>query len=205
MKRAFLLILWAILLVGMCACGAYESTPSWQEQYDLGIRYLSEGNYEEAIIAFTAAIEIDPKQSSTYVGRGDACIGSGETEKHLTTAQADYERAIELDATDVSAWLGLADVYIRLRDYVGAEDVLRQAPEKTESNQRIADKLAEFSSERITDAQGKDRITIWRLPDGSIDSYCITNYDTGNRRTGEVYCQADGTIENYNVITYMCM
>lgn len=34
-----------------------DTTLTWQEQYDLGLRYLSEGNYEEAIIAFTAAIE----------------------------------------------------------------------------------------------------------------------------------------------------
>lgn len=57
------------LLVILSACGQSaadlgsgdSSTFSWQDQYDLGMRYLSEGNYEEAIVAFTAAIEIDPK------------------------------------------------------------------------------------------------------------------------------------------------
>ena len=43
---------------------------TWQEQYDLGVRYLAEGNYEEAIIAFTAAIEIDPNRVEAYMGRG---------------------------------------------------------------------------------------------------------------------------------------
>ena len=59
----------ATILLYLAACGV--SGPTWQEKYDLGVRYLSEGNYEEAIIAFTAAIEIDPKQASAYVGRGD--------------------------------------------------------------------------------------------------------------------------------------
>ena len=61
MKRAIGAMLSVILLFGLCACGKKETAATWQEQYDLGVRYLSEGNYEEAIIAFTAAIEIDPK------------------------------------------------------------------------------------------------------------------------------------------------
>ena len=36
-----------------------------QTQYALSVRFLSEGNYQEAVLAFTAAIEIDPKQPDT--------------------------------------------------------------------------------------------------------------------------------------------
>lgn len=57
---------------------AGAGTLTWQEQYDLGVRYLSEGNYEEAIIAFTAAIDIDPKQPETYLGLANAYIGAGD-------------------------------------------------------------------------------------------------------------------------------
>lgn len=58
-----------------------DDAPTWQEQYDLGIRYLSEGNYEEAIIAFTAAIEIDPKQPDAYLGLADVYVAQDDTEK----------------------------------------------------------------------------------------------------------------------------
>lgn len=68
-KRIFLVFLIGTMLT---SCG--QKTPTWQEQYDLGIRYLSEGNYEEAIIAFSAAIKIDPKQASAYIARGDAYV-----------------------------------------------------------------------------------------------------------------------------------
>lgn len=67
MKRYITGFLLFTLVLALSACGGKaESEPSadaltWREQYDLGIRYLSEGNYEEAIIAFTAAIGIDPK------------------------------------------------------------------------------------------------------------------------------------------------
>ena len=56
MKRIITLLLTVLLLPSLVACGAKNA---WQEQYDLGMRYLNDGNYEEAIIAFTAAIEID--------------------------------------------------------------------------------------------------------------------------------------------------
>ena len=64
MKRIGCIAFAVALILSITACGKHGST--WQEQYDLGVRYLSEGNYEEAIIAFHAAIEIDPKQSVTY-------------------------------------------------------------------------------------------------------------------------------------------
>ena len=66
MKRIGSLLLTLALVLGLCACGQKAET-TWQEQYDLGMRYLSEGNYEEAIIAFTAAIEIDPNNSDGYL------------------------------------------------------------------------------------------------------------------------------------------
>lgn len=142
MKRSLCVILVVFLLLTSCsqrvpADGAsnVSDEPSWQEQYDLGLRYLSEGNYEEAIIAFTAAIEIDPKQAPAYVGRGDAYIGLGETEENLTAAQADYEKAIELDETLVSAYLGLADVYIRRGDHDTAQEILEQGYARSEDEQ----------------------------------------------------------------------
>lgn len=131
MRRLFSLILGAVLLVGLCACGADKSAPTWQEQYDLGIRYLSEGNYAEAVIAFTSAIEIDPKQAPAYVGRGNAYILSGETEENLAAAQNDYAEAIELDETNIDAYLGLADVYIQRGNYDKAREILSAGVEKT--------------------------------------------------------------------------
>lgn len=150
MKQFGNFLLAIILLVSMTACGQpagsqinpQGSAPTWQEQYDLGVRYLSEGNYEEAIIAFTAAIEIDPKQAPAYVGRGDAYVQSGETEGDLTAAQVDYEKAIELDELLVEAYLGLADVYIRKGDYDMALEILQQGFEKAPDD-KIEEKFYE--------------------------------------------------------------
>ena len=101
MKRFFYILLAALLLLTLAACAktpAAELTtepageaPDWQTQYDLGVRYLSEGNYEEAIIAFTAAIEIDPKQPDTYKQLAEAYYALGEDEKARDILRQGYE------------------------------------------------------------------------------------------------------------------
>ena len=84
-RRMTTLLLALVLCLALGSCSSKvdipTDSPSWQEQYDLGIRYLSEGNYEEAIIAFTAAIEIDPKQADAYIGLADVYTAQGNPEK----------------------------------------------------------------------------------------------------------------------------
>lgn len=87
MKRTFTLLLSIALMLGMVACAS--SAKSWQEQYDLGMRYLEDGEYEEAILAFGAAIEIDSSRPEAYMGRAEAYIALGEPEKALK----DYKKA----------------------------------------------------------------------------------------------------------------
>ena len=79
MKRFFCILLAALLLLTLAACSKApeadpaDEAPDWQAQYDLGVRYLSEGNYEEAILAFEAAIEIDPRNADAYLKLAQAC------------------------------------------------------------------------------------------------------------------------------------
>lgn len=152
MRKLLGLLIVLTLSLCLCACSAAQpdapgeepsQAPTWQEQYDLGVRYLSEGNYQEAVLAFTAAIEIDPKQAPAYVGRGDAYVGLGETEENLAAAKTDYETAIELDETSTEAYLGLADVYIRQGEYEKAQETLARGIEKTgdESLQAMLDSI----------------------------------------------------------------
>ena len=80
LTRLFSTILALILLLSLPACGA-KPAATWQEQYDLGVRYLSEGNYKEAILAFTAAIDIDPKQADAYVKLAETYTAQGDKAK----------------------------------------------------------------------------------------------------------------------------
>lgn len=90
MKKMTAFLTALALTLGLCACAA-KAGPTWQEQLDLGVRYLSEGNYEEAILAFAAAIEIDPKQAETYERLAEAYLGLGDTEAALKALRDGYE------------------------------------------------------------------------------------------------------------------
>ena len=181
MKKITIFFFALLLLFQLGACG--QNTPTWEEQYDLGVRYLSEGNYEEAIIAFTAAIEIDAKRPEGFIGRGDAYIGSGETEDNLAAALGDYETALTLDETLAGAWLGLADIYIRQGDYEKALDVLKEALTKTDSDQSIADKIAEIEGGEITDSSGNVRRMNSYDDSGNLIWYHTYTYDGQGRET----------------------
>ncbi len=81
-KSKILLLLFLICTIFLASCA---KTPEelYKEQYDLGIRYLSEGNYEEAIIAFEAAIEIDAKSTDAYVSLASVYAQSGNAQSAL--------------------------------------------------------------------------------------------------------------------------
>ena len=149
MKKSRFLLLLIFLSLILPACGqgtAGQSTSgqassaeqlTWQEQYDLGVRYLSEGNYEEAIIAFTAAIEIDPKRAPAYVGRGDAYVGSVSGAEitaqtlEFTKAEADYLAAIDLDTLTAAVYEKLADLYLAAGDVDSAIAILERGYQAT--------------------------------------------------------------------------
>ena len=86
-KISIIIISITIVLVGVIGFFTYmtiQSRSNVKKQMDLGEKYLSEGNYEEAIEAFKRVIEIDSKYENAYLG--------------LATAYASeekYEEAIE--------------------------------------------------------------------------------------------------------------
>lgn len=61
-------------------------------QLNLGQKYLAELDYEQAVAAFTKAIEIEPMSVEAYLGLADAYIGLGDTEKALEVLESGYER-----------------------------------------------------------------------------------------------------------------
>lgn len=218
MKRFIGFLLSACLLVSLAACGqktAPAGAPTWQEQYNLGIRYLSEGNYEEAIIAFSAVIDIDPKNTGALSGRGQAYVLSGETAGNLTAALADFEAALAADETLAEVWLGLADVYIRMGEYDKALEVLKEGLSKTNHAQSIADKIAEVESGIFTDSSGNTRRMNHYDSSGTLTWYhiytynrdgekaSVTSYDASGVKTGQVMLEYDSVgnataLYNYN-------
>ena len=88
-KTAVSMILILCLLFSFLA--GCQKKMTFQDYLDLGDKYLMEANYEEAIVAFTKAIEIDPKQAAAYGKLADLYLITGETEKAVEILKQGYE------------------------------------------------------------------------------------------------------------------
>ena len=146
MKKLFCTLLAAALLLTLAACSKApeadpaDGAPGWQTQYDLGVRYLSEGNYEEAILAFEAAIKIDPKQEAVYLKYAEAYVQQGEyasalqvlergfretQSKLLTREENRLKREILEENPSVAALPAAVDSTGSTNDNVDAEELYR--------------------------------------------------------------------------------
>lgn len=142
MKKVIGILGICILFLMVGACGK-STVEKWQEQYDLGQQYLLEENYEEAIIAFTEAINIEPNNADVYLKRAEAYIQSGETEENMTLALEDYQQVLNLDDTLVDAYLGLSNIYIQQGDFDSSLKILNEGLEKTGETDLIAAQIEE--------------------------------------------------------------
>lgn len=103
-KKVFIGIIAVILALVIGTVVAYSSFFSPEAKYEkyleLGQKYLLEENYEEAVVAFARAIEIDPKRVEAYEKIADAYIGLGDEEKALEYLNKGYEmtKAVSLKA-----------------------------------------------------------------------------------------------------------
>ena len=92
-----LLLALALLAAVLAGCGR-SAGADWQEQYDLGIRLLSEQNSEEAILAFREAIRIDPKREAAYIGLADVCLAQGDGAAALAAVEEGIAQCGESEA-----------------------------------------------------------------------------------------------------------
>ena len=94
-KKGVFLVILVILIVAFAILMGITiyNAPARQltKQLDLGNRCLEEMDYEQAIVAFTKAIEIDSMNVEAYLGLAEAYIGEGNLEKALETVKNGYE------------------------------------------------------------------------------------------------------------------
>lgn len=178
-KKKVGLIIAIVALVAAAVAGAlfaghlYQRNQEFKSLLETGLRYLEDGEYREAILAFDAAIEIKPKSMEAYLGRGDARVGLGEYDD----AVDDYTQALSLKNDDPEIYLGLANAYMELGDVDKALRVLEDG----------------------ADATGDDRLSGWadeieRLQNGSGSlSGAVSEY----RSEGDTALLPDARIRLY--------
>jgi len=86
MKKTIIILLILLMLLSILSitgCGQRKliDTAAAIEKQQLAIEYLSEDNFEQAILTFYAVLDIDSKMVEAYKGLAGAYIMQGEAEK----------------------------------------------------------------------------------------------------------------------------
>lgn len=105
------LIVLAILIgisLGGVAIGSISTNAKVKAQIELGNKYIQEGNYKEAIIAFEKAIEIEPKNVDARLRLAKAYTEVGR----ITDAIRVLKEVIDIDKKREEPYLELANIYI---------------------------------------------------------------------------------------------
>src|SRR5262249_1068701 len=87
-----------------------------QECYDRGVRFYQNGDYDQAIEAFTNALEIDEKNSAALIQRGLSYFERGQSfrcDPDMRCALTDLNKAVEVDPQNPRAYCSRARVYSR--------------------------------------------------------------------------------------------
>ena len=87
-KKTTITIITVIVLIMLSSVIAYQKVIApkiYNENLNLGIRYLNEEKYEEAILAFDKAIKIDKKSTKARVYLAQGYVGTGNIDKAVET------------------------------------------------------------------------------------------------------------------------
>ena len=92
-----IIIISAVVLVAVLALIIYilaiaVPKQNYKKAIDTGDRYLSDMDYDNAILAYEEAVELDPKRKEAYLGLADAYIGLTDYDKALDVLKLGYKQ-----------------------------------------------------------------------------------------------------------------
>ena len=153
-KIKILIIAIAIVISSVCIY-KFTIAPKLYDKYlNTGIKYLTNGEYEEAILAFDKAIKIERKNTEARVYQAKAYIGNEE----LDNAVEVLEEAQNIDITNENLLKEILEILNEIDSDIAYEFLNRfiEAVGKDNISQEIKDILSsayEFPSEPIVDPE----------------------------------------------------
>ena len=91
-KILFTLLAAIMLLTLFSGCSEAHTAISISDTLSLAERYLSEMNYEQAIIEFDKILSVEPKNVDAYLGKEEAYIALEDTENAIKVLETGYEK-----------------------------------------------------------------------------------------------------------------
>lgn len=108
---------------------------------DLGDRYLSELDFEQAVASYQAAIEIDPKCEEAYLGLAEVYIEQGEYEKAAEILEAGLA---QIDSETIRSKLDEVEEMLAERERPAEEEVATE--EEVDAEEETTTVLPSFVS-----------------------------------------------------------
>ena len=122
--KALACMCFVLLMVLFASCGR-SAEAQIKEQLDLGHKYMTELNYDQAVIAYNKVLEIDPKNVEAYLALADIYEHQGDMDK----ARETLEKALAEVPSD-------ADLQSRYEKLMGPAD---EASDQTEGMEGAED------------------------------------------------------------------
>lgn len=154
-KSSFKMIWFVLVILAVIVAAAFflrnaSKLSRYQEQLELGQRYLLEEDYEAAIVAFSKAIEIDSKQAEPYLALADIYVEQGNYE----SAQAILEEGVQQMGENSE----IVDRLNKLNNRTAEEESVTEDDESVEEQSTLETEEAlynyleqEFGAESIQD------------------------------------------------------
>lgn len=115
-----------VVCVSVLSVGGYlqgSKARKTNESIELGNRYLTELNYEQAIVSYRNALDIDPKNIEAGMGLAEAY----ESNRMYTYAEATYKDLLKTTKDQSDIYYKLANLYITQGKYEEAGALLDRA------------------------------------------------------------------------------
>lgn len=148
MRKTLIIVLIAIIAVIGIGATAFSISKSvfdpYEQQIKLGYKFLAEGQYEEAILAFDKAITIEAKRDKAYIGKADTYFAiSGEDMVTMINENLKTGFALTQSKKILDTYIRIADELCERASYADALDLLQRGYEVT-SDERIKEKIGEI-------------------------------------------------------------
>lgn len=171
MKRAFLFFISVVFLLSVtAACTKAERPLSVEELLDLGEKYLLEQSYEQAVVQFLKAIEIEPMNPRGYTGAAEAYIGLGRTEEAVTVLQQGRER------TDDNSILSMLE---GLTENTAVEETMVPDIDDESSNELTAEQIEQIQ-ELLKALESEDYAAAAAIVAGDIYQQLVEKSEQSN-------------------------
>ena len=106
-----LLTILAVLNLSGCSSDSEPNTPSAVNYTEQGWRHYKSDNYAQALLSFERALNFDEELADAHNGVGWSHLSLS---LNPPLAQEAFQNAVQLDASNADAWVGLANIlYLR--------------------------------------------------------------------------------------------